>query len=281
MHTELMPKNSNIPDKTLYSQTVTALENRQKNTLHAVQYTWSQNTAELKLCWQTPQLRYSGTDCGFVQQIRGESKYYDYLLYLPEGYDGNRKWPVVYFFHGIDERGSDVSILLRHGMPKYLAEGGKINAIMISPQCPLESHWADSDTEVEEHLRFFLPEMAQKYAIDPDRVYITGLSMGGRCTWKLALAMPDQFAAMAVVCGRTNTYEFERLQDIPVWMIHGVQDSIVSFDNINKILPVLADKAHPDYRLTVYPHADHDVWTASYGHAELYDWMLSHRRKHG
>ena len=86
--------------------------------------------------------------------------------------------------------------------------------------------------------------MTEKYNIDTNRMYLTGLSMGGRCTWKLALAMPDTFAAIAVVCGRTNTYEFETIADMPIWMFHGVKDDTVSFDNINKILPVLEEKNH-------------------------------------
>lgn len=279
MLSNLEMRNGNLPDTEEYTKIVSELEAAEEKTLHTVQYLCQNGQTSLSAQWEPPVLGPLGPENGAVQAVCGESRYYDYLLYLPENYDPSKKWPVIYFFHGIAERGSDVRDLLRQGMPKYLARGGKLDAIMIAPQCPLESHWADTDTEVEEHLRYFLPEIAEKYAIDPDRVYITGLSMGGRCTWKLALAMPEYFAAMAVVCGRTNTYEFERLHNIPIWLIHGVQDDIVFFFNINRICPVLAATGHPDYRLTIYPHADHDVWTPSYESPELYQWLLSHRRR--
>ena len=94
---------------------------------------------------------------------------------------------MIYFFHGIGERGDDLNVLLPYGVLRYLGNGGKLDAIVIAPQCPAESHWADTNAEVEK-LDDFVPEMTAKYNIDTDRMYLTGLSMGGRCTWKLALA---------------------------------------------------------------------------------------------
>lgn len=211
-----------------------------------------------------------------LQLITGENEFYDYVLYLPEGYDPEdteKKWPVIYFFHGIGEKGNDLTKLLPYGPLRYINKGGKLDAIVIAPQCPDESHWADDDRE-EEKLVQFVPQMSEKYNIDTSRMYLTGLSMGGRCTWKLALAMPDAFAAIAVVCGRTNTYQFETIQDMPIWMFHGAQDGTVDFNNINTILKRLYEKEHSYYKLTVLPHGSHEIWNTVYDSPEVYEWLL-------
>lgn len=274
----LFPQDGNIPTKKEFDEIVGGLaENASR--ISEINYTWIRGKRSMEVLsgiyddYRTLEAPQENP----VQQVYGESQYYNYLLYLPEGYDPadtETKWPVIYFFHGIGEIGSDLDMLTRYGMPKYLTEGGKVDAIMIAPQCPEGSHWADTDVEVE-RLAQFVPEMTAKYNINTNRMYLTGLSMGGRCTWKLALAMPDTFAAIAVVCGRTNTYEFETIADMPIWMFHGVKDDTVSFDNINKILPVLEEKDHRYYKLTVFPTLSHDVWTTVYGRPDVYEWLLS------
>ena len=215
-----------------------------------------------------------------LQLVYNESEFYNYVLYLPEGYDPadtETKWPVIYFFHGIGEIGEDLNKLLPYGVLRYLGNGGKLDAIVIAPQCPTNSHWADHNRE-EEKLVQFVPEMTAKYNIDTNRMYLTGLSMGGRCSWKLALAMPGTFAAMAVVCGRTNTYEFETLNNMPIWMFHGARDSTVSYDReiVKNILPTLHEKNYAYYKLTVFPTMSHEIWNAVYDRVDVYDWLLSH-----
>lgn len=215
-----------------------------------------------------------------LQLVYNESEFYNYVLYLPEGYDPadtEKKWPVIFFFHGIGEKGEDLNKLLPYGVLRYLGNGGKLDAIVIAPQCPGESHWADDNRE-EKKLVQFVPEMTEKYNIDTNRMYLTGLSMGGRCSWKLALAMPGTFAAMLVVCGRTNTYEFETLNNMPIWMFHGARDSTVSYDReiVKYILPTLHEKNYEYYKLTVFPTMSHEIWNTVYDRVDVYDWMLSH-----
>ncbi|MGF7146172.1 dienelactone hydrolase [Anaerotaenia torta] len=216
-------------------------------------------------------------DNSVFRLLYGDSEYYNYVLYLPEGYDpqdSETKWPVIYFFHGIGEKGEDLTKLLSYGVPKYIKETGRLDAIMIAPQCPAASHWADTDVE-EPKLEAFVWENAEKYHIDTDRMYLTGLSMGGRCTWKQALAMPDAFAAAAVVCGRTNTYDFSGILDMPIWMFHGAADDTVSFDNVNRIVEELYRQEHEYFKLTVYPYLSHDSWTTAYARPDLYEWLLA------
>lgn len=274
----LFPEADNIPKK---KEIVSIVKELADNTsrISEINYTWKNGKKSMEILsgthdeYEVPEAPAESP----LQLVYGESTLYNYVLYLPEGYDPadtETKWPVIYFFHGIGESGSNLEDLLPYGVLKYLNAGGKVDAIIIAPQCPGDSHWADTDVE-EEKLVQFVPEMTAKYNIDTNRMYLTGLSMGGRCTWKLALAMPDTFAAIAVVCGRTNTYEFDTINDMPIWMFHGAQDGTVSFDNINKILPLLAQNDHRYYKLTVYPHMGHDIWNTVYARAEVYDWLLA------
>ena len=276
---ELYPKDNNVPDKKYMSQVVEELADGIRGHITEVTYTWKNGKVSMEVLGgvRDHYTVLTPPEEDPIQRVTGESEFYNYLLYLPEGYDPDdteTKWPVIFFFHGIGESGDDLEMLTRYGMPKYLLDGGKVDAIMIAPQCPGDSHWADTDAE-EEKLVQFVPEMAQKYNIDTNRMYLTGLSMGGRCTWKLALAMPDTFAAIAVVCGRTNTYEFDTINDMPIWMFHGVKDPTVSYDNVNKIVPLLIENDHCYFKLTAYPYGKHDVWTETYAKTELYEWLLS------
>lgn len=210
-----------------------------------------------------------------------DSEYYNYVLYLPKGYDKkdkSKKWPVIYFLHGIGESGDDLTVLLNYGVPRYIKETGSLDAIMIAPQCPGNSHWADTDVE-EPRLKAFIQENVKKYNIDTDRQYLTGLSMGGRGSWKQALAMPDTFAAIAVVCGRTNTYDFSGILDMPIWMFHGAVDDTVPFQNVNRIVEELYKQGHQYFKLTVYPYLSHDTWTSSYARPDLYEWLLTQNLK--
>src|SRR3712207_5021647 len=124
----------------------------------------------------------------------------NYLLYLPKEYeqDPNRRWPLLLFLHGAGERGSDLNKVKAYGPPKLVAEGQEMPFVIVSPQVPERSTW---DVDVLDAL---LDEVIRQYAIDEDRVYLTGVSMGGAGTWRLATARPERFAAIAPVCGWGN-----------------------------------------------------------------------------
>ena len=274
----LFPKEGNIPGK---KQIVSLAKELASNTsrITEINYTFKSGKTSMEVLagHYDEYQETAAPEESPLQLVYEDSEYYNYVLYLPEGYDPadtETKWPIIYFFHGIGEIGNDLSVLLHYGPLRYLNNGGRLDAIVIAPQCPVNSHWADTDTEVEKLVKF-VPEMSEKYNIDTDRMYLTGLSMGGRCTWKLALAMPDAFAAIAVICGRTNTYEFDTIQNMPVWMFHGAQDATVSFDNVNKILKELDANDHRYYKVTVFPQQGHDIWNYVYDRPEVYDWLLS------
>ncbi|MCL5280100.1 MAG: prolyl oligopeptidase family serine peptidase [Planctomycetes bacterium] len=198
-----------------------------------------------------------------------------YLLYLPQGYGEKKdqKWPLVLFLHGAGERGNDLNLVKKHGPPKLIDQGKEFPFIVVSPQCPISSWWP----EQVDALAALLDEVQSKYAVDADRVYLTGLSMGGFGTWTLATRYPDRFAALAPICGGGDKYLVSRLKSVPVWVFHGAKDPVVPLQASTEMVEALK-KAGGDVQFTVYPEAQHDSWTETYDNPKLYEWFLSHRR---
>lgn len=275
---ELFPHGGGIPSRERWPALAADLEEACGVPLGAVSYTWREGAPSMALLLGPgDSLRRSGG--GDIRLTQDPASGYPCAVYLPRGCDlrdSEKKWPLVFFFHGIGERGEDPALLLRLGLPQYLAEGGALEAIVVAPQCPPGSHWVENPAEGE-RLRAFLPRAMDRLPVDRDRVYLTGLSMGGRCCWQTALAMPDTFAAMAVICGRTTDYRLTCLRDMPIWMFHGVEDATTSFDNIHRLVPALLESGHRYCKLTVYPRDGHAIWDQVYAQAVLYDWLLEQR----
>jgi len=196
-----------------------------------------------------------------------------YLLYLPQGYgEGNKKWPLAMFLHGAGERGDDLELVKKHGPPKMVSQGKDFEFVIISPQCPEGVWWS----EKAETLIALLDEIETRYDVDKDRVYLTGLSMGGFGSWTLGCYYPERFAAVAPICGGFEPYLAEKMKDVPVWAFHGAKDDVVPLRRSSEMVEGLK-KAGGDAKLTVYPEADHDSWTQTYNNPELYEWFLKHR----
>ncbi len=121
---------------------------------------------------------------------------YEYLLYLPEGYaEQEASWPLLLFLHGAGERGDSLDLVNVHGPPKLIEQGQGFPFIVVSPQCPVEQRWSVKTLDK------LLNDIAAQYRVDEDRIYVTGLSMGGFGTWNLAARFPHRFAAIAPICG--------------------------------------------------------------------------------
>ncbi|MGQ9631523.1 MAG: prolyl oligopeptidase family serine peptidase [bacterium] len=201
----------------------------------------------------------------------------NYLLFLPKGYGTNprRRWPLILFLHGAGERGDDLELVKKHGIPKIVEEWEDFPFIAVSPQCPKESWW----TSEVEALNALLDEIVKTYAVDTDRVYLTGLSMGGYGTWHLAMRYPERFAAIAPICGGGVYPEKVRvLKDVPVWAFHGAKDTVVPLERSEEMVNALK-ACGGDVRFTVYPDAEHDSWTETYNNPRLYKWFLRHTRR--
>ena len=198
---------------------------------------------------------------------------YPYLLALPNAYDAEpeRRWPLLLFLHGAGERGNDLRLVRIHGIPREVEGGRELPLIAVSPQCPVEQRWS------VEALTALLDTVEREYRVDPEREYVTGMSMGGYATWALALAQPDRFAAVAPVCGGGNPAKVGAIRRLPVWAFHGAKDEVVPLAASEQMVDALR-RAGGDVRLTVYPDAGHDSWTPTYQNPELYTWLLEHRR---
>jgi predicted peptidase len=197
----------------------------------------------------------------------------NYLLFLPESYgnDPDKKWPLIFFLHGSGERGNNVDMVKRHGPPKIVETQKDFPFIVVSPQCPPDTGWKPIE------LNLLLDQILAKYHVDPDRVYLTGLSMGGFATWDWACQNADRFAAIAPMCGGGNTSLVHRIKDLPIWVFHGDADPVVPVAKSEEMVAAI-QKLGADVRFTHYPGVGHDCWTQSYDNPELYTWFLSHHR---
>jgi predicted peptidase len=206
------------------------------------------------------------------KQFSSEKYKIQYLIYLPEDYGkGDKRWPVMMFLHGSGESGSDLKKVLKHGPPK-ICEDKKLQFIIVSPQS------TGMGFQVE-GLDLLLGDILAKYKCDRDRVYLTGLSMGGGGTWKFATDHPERFAAIVPICGAGgDTKQAAKLKDLPVWAFHGGKDTTVPLKRSEDMVKAIKD-AGGDAKLTVYPDAGHDSWTVTYNNPELYVWLLQHQRR--
>jgi len=197
-----------------------------------------------------------------------------YLLFLPEGYgQQQKKWPLMLFLHGAGERGNNLELVKKHGPPKIVQTRRDFPFIVVSPQCP-EGDWWTKKTEVLINL---LDEIIAQYDVDTERVYLTGLSMGGYGSWALAADYPDRFAAVVPICGGGNRTMSLMLKDVPIWAFHGAKDSTVPVEESKEIVEAI-NRRGGNAKLTIYPEANHDSWTQTYDNQEVYDWLLEHRR---
>ncbi len=196
----------------------------------------------------------------------------NYLVYLPKDYDSHDAWPLMLFLHGGGERGDDLELVKMHGPPKLIAAGREFPFIVLSPQCPQDREWEPIE------LIALLDDVSRQYKVDPDRIYVTGLSMGGFGSWRLAAYAPHRLAAIAPICGGGEKHWAKKLPHLAVWAFHGAKDPGVPVERSQQMIDALKEKGgHP--RLTIYPDAEHDSWTETYANPELYEWLLEQKRR--
>lgn len=196
-----------------------------------------------------------------------------FLLYLPKNYgEPGKRYPLLMFLHGSGERGNDVNALKVHSIPHIVETRDDFPFVVVSPQCPEGERW-DPET-----LNALLDEVIAQLAIDTARVYLTGLSMGGYGTWKLAAAHPERFAAIAPVCGGGSLEDTWRLREMPVWAFHGAMDDVVPPMESERMIESLQRLGNTKTKFTLYPDANHNSWDATYANPELYEWFLQHHK---
>ena len=218
------------------------------------------------------------------------------LLYLPEEYgaDPDRRWPLILYLHGSGEAGEDLDLLLSQPLPEMLMADDHFPFVVVSPQIPASS--GDSYAPYNDlqmfldiwgwnpwftRLNGLLDDIQENYAVDPQRIYLTGISMGGFGAWNYALNYPQRFAAVVPIAGgyRYNSQEAPAnicdLASMGVWAFHGDQDTNVApFQT--EVMYAALKTCGGDARMTIYPGVGHWAWREAYQDEQLWDWLLSH-----
>ena len=218
-----------------------------------------------------------------------------YRLYVPDDYDPEKSYPLVLFFHGAGERGNDNNAQISAGsvMQRLLLPSEQKNfpCLILAPQCPGNSQWVLSDwgpgvynhntmaTPVSPYMAAaeeLLDKVIKEYSVNEDRLYVTGMSMGGFGTWDIISRNPDKFAAAFPVCGGVDETYLDVLQGFPIWTFHNNNDGIVSSAGTKKAYEILKDAGGIIY--DEYNSGAHDAWTAAYSTDGLLAWVFKKTR---
>ncbi|MFB6318820.1 prolyl oligopeptidase family serine peptidase [Saccharicrinis sp. FJH54] len=252
----------------------------------------------------TPSVSVSALEPENTFQERQFIKNGDTLLYrilYPRQFDKHQQYPLVFFLHGAGERGNDNQSQLVHGSKLFLdsANREKYPAIVVFPQCPKDSYWSNVIKKREENgkrtFNFTDPDTtnptlsmqlaidllsalkAEKF-VDPSRIYVGGLSMGGMGTFEIVARNPNTFAAAFPICGggypgAASNYA----KNTAFWIFHGKKDDIVPYEKSQKMFDAIR-KNGGDAKFTLYPNANHNSWDSAFAEPELLNWIFSHRR---
>lgn len=200
--------------------------------------------------------------------------------------DGSRV-PLVFFLHGAGERGDDNMAQLRHGVADLVAwlDTHETGFKLVAGQVPTGKGWVEVDwgsrahtmpAEPSEPMRLvlgLLDTLLADPSVDHDRVYVTGISMGGYGTWDLVCRRPDVFAAALPICGGGDLAQAPRIAHVPVWTFHGSKDDAVPVCRSRNMVSALW-AAGSDVHYREYPDATHDVWTRTYRDPEVLEWFF-------
>ena len=198
-----------------------------------------------------------------------------YLLHLPAAYHrDSAEWPFLLFLHGASERGDNPLDLIAHGPTKQVAAGRDLPFVMVAPQCPAYSTWSCEISGVAA----LLDQVVAEHRVDPARIYVSGLSMGGMGTWAIAARYPERFAALVPICGAWMPEAAPRFAGTPVWTFHGELDDNIPIRTTEQMVEALEKLGTPPL-FTRYPDGDHDVWTRTYDDPAVYRWMAAQRRR--
>ena len=198
-----------------------------------------------------------------------------YLLYLPARYaaEPQKRWPLILYLHGGSLRGDDIERLRTVGLPHQLETDRDFPFVVVSPQCPAGEIWSDADA-----VGALLDRILHDCRVDPDRVYITGHSMGGRGALYFAYRLPERFAAVLALSPYSPIDEWgKRLARLPLWIVNGKADATAPLADA-KALAAAADAAGGHPRFSALEGRDHFILDF-YERPEVYAWLLEQRRK--
>lgn len=224
---------------------------------------------------------------GYEKYSNGKGDTLNYRLLTPD-YDTIRKYPLVIFLHGSGERGNDNEAQLKWGVMNFASDQNmKLHpAIVIAPQCPRNMSWANlasrnnneitlapSPSKPMELLMELVQQVINKFPVDANRIYITGLSMGGFGTFDAVERYPNLFAAAVPVCGGGDVSKAPSIAHIPMWIFTGAEDAAVNpILSFNMLEALTKAGAHPGF--TQYPEVGHFSWIAAYSDPMMMEWLF-------
>jgi predicted peptidase len=209
-----------------------------------------------------------------------------YGILEPVKIESNEKYPLVIFLHGAGERGNDNSTHLKFIQILYSRNVlMKYPSFVLAPQCPLKESWSDfmsgkpfsqTPTRPMQLCLEILEKVIKEYPVDPSRIYVTGLSMGGFGTWDLITRFPNRFAAAVPICGGGDEKKVSLIKHIPIWAFHGALDGTVPPQKSRRMIEALwSAGASPGY--TEYPNVEHNSWYKAYKDPHLPAWLFQQK----
>jgi predicted peptidase len=213
-----------------------------------------------------------------------------YRLLQPPKASPAQKCPLVLFLHGAGERGTDNQAQLVHGAPLFLKPQirAQFPCFVVAPQCPTNRRWVEMDwgaevgtqpSEPSEPMKLvmdLLERLPREYPIDSERIYVTGLSMGGFGTWDLITRFPGRFAAAVPICGGGDAQVAARAAKTPVWAFHSDDDTVVKVRRTRDMIAGMRQAGgQPHY--FEYRGLGHGAWDKAYAEPELLSWMFAQR----
>jgi len=247
------------------------------------------------LAAQLPALQRAET--GFLDRtvtVAGRS--YHYQVYVPSMYTAAQQWPVILFLHGAGERGSDGLLQTNVGLGAAIrSDPSRYPALVVFPQAPADSLWTGVPGQIA---MAALDATLREFHTDPERVYLTGWSMGGSGTWYLAYRYPDRFAAVAPISGYVSSALpwlggrspvvppdsgppfaplARRVARVPAWIFHGEADRVVPVAESRQAAEALR-AAGGEARYTEVLGGSHNIWDEVYASTQFQSWLFAHRR---
>lgn len=215
---------------------------------------------------------------------KGATRSYSYRLLKPMDRKGDEARPLLVFLHGMGERGGDNLDQLEY-LPTWMCSPEwreRFRAFVLAVQCPSDELWVGSWNDAGTCRAIFAVENAierliKTENIDPSRVYLTGLSMGGYGSWALAAHRPDLFAGLVPICGGGDPGSVERLRGLPIWVFHGTADGVVGESNSMEMVSALRSSGIP-VGYTRLEGVGHDSWTDAYLNEGAINWLFSQQR---
>jgi predicted peptidase len=197
-----------------------------------------------------------------------------YLLFVPADYEKSigTRWPLILYLHGGSLRGTDIELVRTLGLPHKIESDRTFPFIVVSPQCPAGEIWTDVEA-----LNALLDHIQTAYRIDPDRIYVTGHSMGGRGALYLAYRLPQRFAAVLALSPLSPISAWGgKLAKVPIWIFHGEADSLAPVIDTKELSrSIEAAGGHP--RVDILPKRDHFILDI-YDRPDVYKWLIQQKR---